>query len=75
VPISPSDLPWWGWLLWSIGAWVVTLIAGGICSVSYENKKDGAGCLALLVAIPSGLIAAGTGIMGVVLFVKWIWNS
>jgi hypothetical protein len=54
---------------------VVTFIAGGISTVSYDNKKESAGCLALLVAIPSGPIAAGTGIMGVILFVKWVWNS
>lgn len=76
MPISPSDLPWWGWLLVSVGAWVVTLIAGGICSVAFDPEGNtSAGCLALLVAIPSGLIAAGTGIMGVILFVKWVWSG
>lgn len=75
MPISPSDLPWWGWLLCSVGAFIVAAISGGICSVSFDKDKNGAGCLALLVAVPSGLISLGTAIMGVILFVKWVWTS
>lgn len=75
MPFSPSDLPWWGWLLCSLGAWVVAAIFGGICSVSFDGNKSGTGCFALLVAVPAGLIGAATGVMGVILFIKWVWVS
>jgi hypothetical protein len=70
MPISPSDLPWWGWLLCSFGAW-------GTCWVmAFLNEdSDSGGFLLVLTAIVSGLAGLLTGIMGVVLFVKWIWNS
>ena len=69
MPFSPSDLPWWGWLLCSIGAWIVCAIAA-----AFSDEGDG-GCLAVLVAIISGLAGAITGIMGLVLFIKWVWNN
>jgi len=68
VPISPSDLPWWGWLLCSLGAGVISWIA-----IEVSESKNG--CLAALAAFVSGLIAVITGVMGVILFVKWVWTS
>lgn len=76
MPISPSDLPWWGWILCAIGAGIVALITGIFASVKFEgNEIDGAGCLSVLVAIVSGLGALGMGVMGIILFVKWVWTS
>lgn len=69
--ISPSDLAWWGWLLCSLGAWIVCIIAANIAS-AVEGEV---GCLVWLIAVVSGLIGAATGVMGVILFVKWVWTS
>jgi hypothetical protein len=66
---SPSDLPWWGWLLCSVGAWFVCMIAGAI------GNSQKQGCLAGFVALVSGLIGAITGLISVILFVKWVWAS
>jgi hypothetical protein len=70
MPFSPSDLSWWGWLLVSFGAWIVCVIAANLI----ESSKGG-GCLATLVAVASGITGAITGVMGVILFVKWVWTS
>ena len=67
MPFSPSDLLWWQWLLCSVGAGIVC----GIASAFVDNKD--AGCLAILVAFVAGLAGFITGIMGLILFVKWVW--
>jgi hypothetical protein len=58
------------------------MIAGAIVSVVFDGaKKESSageglmGCVALLVVIPSGLAAAVMGVIGIILFVKWVWNS
>jgi hypothetical protein len=52
------------------------MIAGSFATASFDNdKSQGAGCFCLLIAIPAGLGALGMGVMGVILFVKWVWNS
>jgi hypothetical protein len=71
MPISPSDLPWWGWLLCSLGAWVVCVIAQTFSDADDEKG----GCLAALISAGSALIGLITGAMAVILFVKWVWNS
>ena len=30
MPFSPSDLLWWQWLLCSLGAWIVCVIASAV---------------------------------------------
>jgi hypothetical protein len=68
LPISPSDLPWWGWLFCATGA-------GIICAVSKWIADDYDSCLAELVAIVSGLAALVLAIIGIVGFIKWIWET
>jgi hypothetical protein len=68
MPFSPSDLPWWGWLLCSAVAWI-------FCAIFSAVASEKSGCLAALAALASGLIGAVTGVMGVVLFIKWVWYS
>jgi hypothetical protein len=67
--ISPSDLPWWGWLLCSLGAWIV-------CWIAYALAEDyKAFFLSVLVAFVSGLTGLVTGCMALILFVKWVWTG
>jgi hypothetical protein len=71
MPFSPSDLPWWGWLLCSLGAWVVYVIAHAFT----EDVKGAGGCLAIPIALISGLAGLITGAMAVIRFVKWVWGG
>jgi len=69
MPFSPSHLPWWGWLLCTLGAWVV-------CATAFaaSDKAEGAyGGLAVLIAVVSGLSGFVTAVMAVILFVKWVF--
>jgi hypothetical protein len=76
MPFSPSGLPWWGWLLCAGVSTVVMIIAGaGSKTLFDETENVGTGCLVFLLAIASGLAAATSGLIGIVLFVKWVWNN
>jgi len=70
MPFSPSALPWWGWLLCTLGAWVV-------CATAFaaSDKGEGAyGGLAVLIAVVSALSGFVTAAMAGILFVKWVFS-
>ena len=69
MPISASSLPWWGWLLCSLGAFIV----GGIAHLFTEGKNNG--CLSILVAALAGLTGIVTGVMSVVVLIKTLWKG
>jgi hypothetical protein len=72
VPISPSDLPWWGWLLCAFAAACVASFLVKAADVTVdETAQNGVGCVAMVV----GLIAAGCALIGVIRLVKWVWTS
>jgi FtsH-binding integral membrane protein len=66
--ISPSDLPWWGWMLCSLGAW----IAFGFAAQEEQTTQNG--LFAILAGI-TGLVGLVTGGIAVTLFVKWVWSA
>jgi hypothetical protein len=68
MPISASSLPWWGWLLVSLGAFVV----GGIAHVFADDKKTG--CVNIAVATLAGLTGVVTGITGLIVLVRSVWK-
>ena len=69
MPINASSLSWWGWLLCSLGAFIV----GGIAHVFTEDKKTG--CLNILVAALAGVTGIVTGITGLILLVRSAWKG
>jgi len=78
MPFRPSDLPWWGWLLWGLLMGTVAVACWAIFSLYYNRKsmaERAFAWLALAASIPVGLIGGIAGLMGIVLFVKWVWTS
>ncbi len=71
MPISPSALEWWGWLLIALGA----AIAAAVIGLATHDEDGTAGCLGPLIAWLFGLAALVTFIIGVIRFVKWVWNA
>lgn len=69
MPFSPSDLPWWGWLLCAGGAGLVCFF-----SATYASSEKG-GCLSGVIAFISGFAGLICGVIGIVRFVKWIWEG
>jgi hypothetical protein len=72
MPFSPSDLPWWGWLLCSIGTGIVCLWF--IALVGSNDSAFRRGFMGLVIFL-SGLTALITGLMGLIRFIKWVWSS
>lgn len=67
MPFSPSDLPWWGWLLCAAGGFVGGFLAFRICeNVDADNAGRG-------VLVLSWIAAAICAAIGVIRFVKWVW--
>jgi hypothetical protein len=66
---SPSDLPWWGWLLCAFGAGIISIIAFAF------SEKKGAGCMGYSVGVVGMVAGFLCGIIGLIRLVKWIWES
>ena len=66
---SPSDLPWWGWMLCGIGGFIVAALA-----ISLSDDSD-AGCLAKLFGFIVGLASLVCGAIGIIRFIKWVWGD
>jgi hypothetical protein len=74
MPIDPSALPWWGWLLCGVVCIVIALVATlyGSAADDSGNRWDGVfwrvvGALAGF----GGIIALA---IGLIRFVKWAWG-
>jgi len=65
--MSPSDLPFWGWLLVGVGCAFVSAIAWA----SIDNTKNG--CLPILIQWISGFCAFVAFVIGFIRFIKWVW--
>lgn len=71
MPFGPSDLPWWGWLLCAAIAGTVS----AAISARDEKSEKGVGCFSLLLMLLFGVAACVTASIGVIRFVKWVWNG
>jgi hypothetical protein len=74
MPIDPSALPWWGWLLCGVVGIVIAVVAAlyGFIADDSKNRWDGVfwrvfGALAGF----GGIIALA---IGLIRFVKWAWS-
>ncbi len=71
--ISPSDLPWWGWLLCGIVG-----IAVALFSAISADTEDYFGAwtwlLCCLIALVTGLGGLLAFAVGLIRFVKWVWG-
>jgi hypothetical protein len=71
MPVDPSPLPWWEWLLWGLGGGIGAMIASGIVN----KTKDGAWAMAWWVtAIIAGAGGVISFVIGLVRFAQWAWK-
>lgn len=77
MPFSPSDFDWWVWLLFGAGAYVACLLCYGAFAALSEkaDAKAEFGCLMGFIGFSVGLAGTVCWIIGIVRFVKWIWES
>jgi hypothetical protein len=68
--ISPSDLPWWGWILLGFVAAVIGFFRGALA----DTSKDDSGCGTMILVCLLYLFALLCGGIGLIRFVKWVWG-
>ncbi len=67
VMMSPSDLPWWGWLLLAVICWCFQWAIG-----EYTEEGSLRAWAFRLVLIAGAVLSA---LIAVVRFVKWVWQG
>jgi hypothetical protein len=68
LPVSTSDFPWWGWLLWAVGCWT-------LAAISMLKLKAYLGGMREVVAFLSTAAGFYFLVMGIARFfnVGWMW--
>jgi hypothetical protein len=72
MPISPSDLPWWGWFLVGLACGLIALIIW----IFGESSRvhDGDRWIFQFPAVVAGIAMFVCGLIGVIRFIKWVWR-
>lgn len=74
--MSPSDVPWWGWILCAAGAALAARLSFAYAWNSLLTYRDErASGRAYVVGWVASIAAAILGLIGLVRFIKWIWES
>jgi len=74
--MSPSDLPWWGWIFCAAGAAFAAKLAFGYAWNSLLlNRDEKASGRAYVIGWAVSITAGILGLIGLVRFIKWIWES
>jgi hypothetical protein len=68
--MSPSELPWWGWI---VTAFVLFLAA--LFFIWLSGKKTGGCAVATVLGVIFYITAFGAALIGVVRFIKWAWSG
>jgi len=75
MPVEPSSLPWWAWLLCGAGGIVVALIAGFYASTAeVTGDKHTSFWEVWFVGMLAGLAGLIALAIGLIRFVKWAWS-
>lgn len=69
--MSPSDLPWWGWILVS----AATLFPALALAWWANRRVSKATTIALIITFLMFLAPGLAALVGTVRFVKWIWRG
>jgi hypothetical protein len=78
MPFSPSDFEWWVWLLFAVGAAVVSGVCGLFAAGAADADSKLGSIMAFLfgaVSFIAGLAGFGCFLLGIVRFAKWAWGG
>jgi hypothetical protein len=63
----PASIPWWGWILLAVVLWYVQLMMG------IYTDSGSIRAWVIRIALIAGMVISA--LIGVIRFVKWIWQS
>jgi hypothetical protein len=71
--MSPSDLPWWGWLLWALAFFVFGYLGALFYDLKYSSKSFETfwGIFLKILWFGFWILSALCAVVGVVSFIKW----
>jgi 4-hydroxybenzoate polyprenyltransferase len=70
--MNPSDLPWWAWIGIALALAVISFL---VWAVSDSPKHPGDQQFLKVTSVLLGGVATLVGIIGLVRFIKWIWQG
>jgi hypothetical protein len=71
--IGPADLSWWVWILLAAALWLLQLIISAFSDETIRENKH----TSLFWTVRAAMIVAMvvSALVGVIRFVKWVWNA
>jgi hypothetical protein len=68
-----ADLSWWVWILLAAALWLLQLIISAVSDETIRENKH----KSFFGTVRTALIAAMvvSALVGVIRFVKWVWNA
>jgi len=69
--MSPSVLPWWGWLLLAVVLWLAQLLSSAFTYSHPGMYKSSAMGWTVRVILIIGM--AISALIGIIRFAKWVW--
>lgn len=71
--MSVQLFPWWGWILVGVGLWFIQLILSAFADGDLAENKHTLFFRSVRVVVIIGTVL--TTLIGIVRFVKWVWNG
>jgi hypothetical protein len=70
---SPADLSWWAWILLAAVLWFLQLLISGLTDETIRQNKQTNVFWGIRATLLVGVVVSA--LVGVIRFVKWVWNS
>ena len=71
--MNPQNLPWWGWILLAVAFWFLQLIVSASADKSISTNEHTEFFWFVRAALIVGMLLSA--MIGIIRFVKWVWNS
>jgi hypothetical protein len=71
--VGPADLSWWVWILLAVALWLLQLVTSAFSDETIRENKHTSFFWTVRAALIFAMVVSA--LVGVIRFVKWVWNS